>query len=103
MEEKNVEIVEENIVNSKEENKKKLKEGIKMAVSELVSSVVLAFFLISGLGQAVEAMKVRKDGETKWWKIIIYTVLIAVLSGVVAFATQYSSDLTQFIVNLFNW
>ena len=101
MEEKNVEIVEENIVNSKEENKKKLKEGIKMAVSELVSSVVLA--LISGLGQAVEAMKVRKDGETKWWKIIIYSVLIAVLSGVVAFATQYSSDLTQFIVNLFNW
>lgn len=101
MEENNVEIVEEKIVNLKEENKKKLKEGIKSAVTGLVSSIVLG--LISGLEQAVEAMKVKKDGETKWWKIVIYAILIAVLSGVVTFATQYSSELTQLIVDLFNW
>lgn len=106
MSEENIEEKKEEVVKVEEVKKEKdageaLKEAGKEVVSSVITQLILALF--AALGTLLEKVKIKKEGETRWWMIVLYAVIIIVLGGGITFGTKYYAEISQWIVNLFGF
>lgn len=98
-EETNLEEIKNEVV--KEGKKQVIKSAIKELVAKLISSAVIG--LISACSKLAEKIKVKQEGETRWYMILLYTVLVAALSAGAVLGTQYSAELTEWLTSLFSF
>ena len=75
--------------------------ALKEVAGKLITSAVLG--LISACGKLAEKASVRKNGETKWYMIVLWTVLAVVLGALATFGTQYSAEISQYFTDMLSF
>lgn len=88
-------------IEPKKNVKEELKKGLSKLVSEMMTSAILG--VIGSASTLLEKLKIKKDGETKWYKIVIYLIFIGILTTGITFATEYSTQISQYIIELLNF
>lgn len=93
-ENKELEVVQNN-------KKGSIKMALKEVAGKLITSAVLG--LISACSKLAEKASVRKNGETKWYMIVLWTVLAVVLGALATFGTQYSAEISQYFTDMLSF
>ena len=92
---------EENTDIVKEVKKSVVKTFIKESLIKLIPSAIVG--LVSACNKLAEKLKVKQEGETKWYMVLLYAVLVAALSAGAVLGTQYSAELTEWVTGLFSF
>lgn len=84
-----------------ETKKSVLKAALKTVISKSINSLVLG--LISACSKLAEKANVKKDGETKWYMVLLWTILAVVLGAAATFGTQYSTEISQYFTDMLSF
>lgn len=92
---------EENTDIIKNTKKSVIKTFIRESLSKLIPSLIVGLF--SACNKLAEKLKVKQEGETRWYMVLLYAILVAALSAGAVLGTQYSAELTDWVMGLFSF